>query len=228
MSGYQTILQISALAGFWGAFAANAIFPDTSNLQWQLPVIVQFIPGAFLLLGALLIPETPQYLASKEKWTAVAESLAWLRQHPQSSPEITGEVHEVQVAAELNAAMLRNQKHVSFFNEAMKKPIRRRLGVGIGLMIAQNMVGLNALNYCMLSGKPSSQRIVLIPSRCSCHIQVCRFRDGRVSSLPDRPVRYLQTDLRHCVHVCLRQDARQPILAETWLCHLWCIDVGSR
>lgn len=150
MSGYQTILQVSALAGFWGAFAANAMFPNTSNLQWQLPVIIQFIPGAFLLLGAVLIPETPQYLASKEKWSAVADSLVWLRQLPQDDPEITKEIHEVQVAAELNAAIVRNQRNVSFFKEAMKKPIRRRLGVGIGLMIAQNMVGLNALNYCML------------------------------------------------------------------------------
>lgn len=151
MSGYQTILQISALAGFWGAFAANAIFPNTSDLQWQLPVVIQFIPGAFLLLGAAIIPETPQYLAGKEKWAAVADSLAWLRQMPQDNPAIMDEVHEVKIAAELSKAMVQNQKQVSFFREAMKKPVRRRLGVGIGLMIAQNMVGLNALNYCELS-----------------------------------------------------------------------------
>jgi len=35
----------------------------------------------------------------------------------------------------------------SFFQEAKSRPIQKRLGVGIGLMIAQNMVGLNALNY---------------------------------------------------------------------------------
>lgn len=171
MSGYQTILQVSALAGFWGAFAANAMFPDVSNLQWQLPVIIQFIPGAFLLLGAVIIPETPQYLASKEKWTAVADSLVWLRQLPEDDPEIVKEVHEVQVAAELNAAILRNQRQVSFFREAMKKSIRRRLGVGIGLMIAQNMVGLNALNYC--ASYERLKNTMLTFRRCSRHIQVC-------------------------------------------------------
>jgi hypothetical protein len=30
----------------------------------------------------------------------------------------------------------------------LKRGVRRRLVVGVGLMIAQNMVGLNALNYC--------------------------------------------------------------------------------
>ena len=147
MSGYQTLLQLSALAGFWGAFAANALFSDFSNLQWQLPVTVQLIPGAFLLLGACVVPETPQFLASREKWIAVANSLAWLRQRPRDSPELMEEIHEVKTAVELNKAM-QNRQQVSFFQEAMKRPIRKRFGVGIGLMIAQNMVGLNALNYC--------------------------------------------------------------------------------
>jgi len=147
MSGYQTILQLSALVGFWGAFAANAIFSDASNLQWQLPVVIQLVPGAFLLIGACIIPETPHFLASRENWTAVADSLSWLRQMPQDDPKLMEEVHEIKLAAELNKAM-QNRQQVSFFKEAMSKPIRKRLGIGIGLMVAQNMVGLNALNYC--------------------------------------------------------------------------------
>ena len=98
-------------------FAANAIFPDTSNFQWQLPVIIQFIPGGFLLLGAFIIPETPQYLAGKENWSVVAKSLVWLRQLPNDSEEIMQEMHEVQVAAELSAKMLRTQRNVSFFRD---------------------------------------------------------------------------------------------------------------
>jgi len=147
MSGYQTMLQLSALAGFWGAFAANSIFSDTSNLQWQLPVAIQLIPGAFLLIGACFIPETPQFLASKGRWTAVAQSLAWLRQMSQDDDDLLDEINEIRVTAELYKAM-QNRQQISFFKEAMKKPVRKRLGVGIGLMIAQNMVGLNALNYC--------------------------------------------------------------------------------
>lgn len=148
MSNYQTVLQISALAGFWGAFAANAIFSDGSNLQWQLPVVVQLIPGALLLVGAFIIPETPQFLASRQKWNAVADSLVWLRQLPRNDPELMEEVNEIRLTAELYKAM-QNKQQISFLKEAMKKPVRKRLGVGIGLMIAQNMVGLNALNYCM-------------------------------------------------------------------------------
>ncbi|KAK3080355.1 hypothetical protein LTS18_002179, partial [Coniosporium uncinatum] len=42
--------------------------------------------------------------------------------------------------------MLRDQSP-DFFAEMRKKSMRQRLSVGVGLMIAQNMVGLNALNY---------------------------------------------------------------------------------
>lgn len=150
MSNYQTILQLSALVGFWIAFATNAIFTDDSDLQWQLPVIVQLIPGALLLLGAFVIPETPQFLASKGNWSGVADSLAWLRKLPRDDDDISDEVLEVKEAARFSQAM-QKRHNVSFFKEAMKKPIRKRLGVGIGLMIAQNMVGLNALNYCKSS-----------------------------------------------------------------------------
>jgi hypothetical protein len=155
MSGYQTALQLSALVGFWGAFSTNAIFPDSSALQWQIPVSIQLIPGALLLLGTLLIPETPRYLAEKGKYGAAEDSLAWLRGLEHGHPELASEVTEIREAAELGNSRAMMGKNTSFFREAMKKGVRRRLGVGIGLMIAQNMVGLNALNYCTHSLPPT-------------------------------------------------------------------------
>jgi len=149
MSGYQTLLQLSALAGFWGAFAANAVFEDSSDFQWQVPVIVQLVPGAILLIGSFYIPETPQFLASREKWQAAGKAIAWLHCSSEDDPQVLLELHDIKASAELTASM-QSQSQTSFLKEAIKKPNRKRLGVGIGLMIAQNMVGLNALNYCKL------------------------------------------------------------------------------
>ncbi|KAL2354349.1 hypothetical protein BJ546DRAFT_1061361 [Cryomyces antarcticus] len=126
MSGYQTALQLSALVGFWGAYASHATFLSSSPLQWQLPVAVQLLPGVFLLLGTFLIPETPRAL-------------------PPGDLELERELGEIREAAEASE-LLQSEKR-GFFSEARKRGVRKRLGVGIGLMIAQNMVGLNALNY---------------------------------------------------------------------------------
>src|SRR3954451_17244172 len=59
MSGYQVVIQATALVGFWAAYAANAMIENAFDLQWQIPVAIQLIPGLVLLLGTLFIPESP-------------------------------------------------------------------------------------------------------------------------------------------------------------------------
>lgn len=150
MSGYQTVLQLSALLGFWGAYASNAIFSSVSPLQWELPVSIQLIPGVLLVLGTILVPETPRFLAERGNFKAAESALAWLRGLPLGDVENSCELDEIREAAAISKSMLQNQR--GFFQEVATKGVRQRLFVGIGLMIAQNMVGLNALNYCEFEG----------------------------------------------------------------------------
>ena len=145
MSGYQTFLQTSALIGFWGAFASNAAFASSSPLQWQIPVAVQLLPGIFLLICTLFIPESPTSLIEHGQIEAAEKALAWLRALPHEDRELSRELSELEETALSNKASHVNDQ--SFVREAIKPDVRRRLLVGIGLMIAQNMVGLNALNY---------------------------------------------------------------------------------
>lgn len=146
MSGYQAILQFSALVGFWGAYASNALFPATSSLQWQLPVAIQLFPGILLLLGTLYIPESPRFLAEKMREEEAEKALAWLRGVKKGEEwEVGEEMEEVKEAAVVSRRL--GERKVSFVSEIVKKGVRGRLVVGVGLMIAQNMVGLNALNY---------------------------------------------------------------------------------
>lgn len=149
MSGYQTILQLSALAGFWGAFLSNSTFPSSSSLQWQIPTSIQLIPGFLLLLGTFFIPETPSFLAEKGGFFDAQRSLIRLRGAKEEECAVEGEMQEIRDAAA--ASKVLKERKVSFGRELRKPGIRKRLVVGVGLMIAQNMVGLNALNYCELS-----------------------------------------------------------------------------
>lgn len=145
MSGYQTILQLSALVGFWGAYASNSLFLDSSPLQYKLPIAVQLVPGV-LLFFTLFIPETPRFLAEKGRVDEAETSLAWLRGVGEEEWKVAEEMEEVLEAARVSKVMKARKE--SFLKEIIKKGIRERLLVGVGLMIAQNMVGLNALNYC--------------------------------------------------------------------------------
>lgn len=145
MSGYQTALQLAALIGFWGAYASHAIFPSTSLFQWELPVGIQLVPGVILFLGTVLIPETPRFLAERGLLEECEAALAWLRGRPSKDLELVSEMRDIEEAAQVSKFLLSTQR--SFFQEAKSRPIQKRLAVGVGLMISQNMVGLNALNY---------------------------------------------------------------------------------
>ena len=142
-SGYQVFIQSGALIGSWISFVTQATISDHSALQWQIPVALQFVAGLLLLIGCLIIPESPRYLAEKEEPQAMEESLVWLRRRYANDPELVAERVEIEAAADLSWKL----KQHSFFNELNKKNVRSRLIVGVGLMVAQNMVGLNALNY---------------------------------------------------------------------------------
>jgi Sugar (and other) transporter len=148
LSGYQTAIQTAALGGFWAAFAAHSALPDSSSLQWQIPVMVQLVPGVLLLVGTMYVPESPRFLAEKGSISAAIDAVSWLRALPIEHEEVLEESEELE---ELSATSQFVQAHQhSFFQKLRDKSVRKRLGVGIGLMIAQNMVGLNALNYCKL------------------------------------------------------------------------------
>lgn len=143
MSGYQVFIQVGALLGFWIAFVSQAVLSDRSALQWQIPVALQLFAGLMLLLGTLTIPESPRYLAEKGRYQLMEESLAWLRRRSTSDPVLISERLLIESAAHLSTSLKRR----SFLKELGKRDVRFRLVIGVGLMVAQNMVGLNALNY---------------------------------------------------------------------------------
>ncbi|KAJ9661619.1 hypothetical protein H2198_001795 [Neophaeococcomyces mojaviensis] len=148
MSGYQVAIQIFALVGFWGAFTCNSIFDTTSNLQWQVPVLIQLLPGAILFFGSLLVlPESPRWLISEGNTEAASKALAWLRMSDENSNEISAEIARIQKTVDANTRLSTSGQQKSFFQQILSPPLRKRMLVGAGIMIFQNLVGLNALNY---------------------------------------------------------------------------------
>jgi hypothetical protein len=71
-----------------------------------------------------------------------------LRALPKERPDIL-EVEKLREDAQ--ALEMLDTPERSFFRELLDKSVRKRLFAGVGLMATQNMVGLNALNYCEFS-----------------------------------------------------------------------------
>ena len=142
MSGYQVAIQMFALVGFWGAFTCHSLFGG--NLQWRIPVLIQLLPGIGLFTGSLfLLPESPRWLVGIDESEAAKQALAWLRMKDHAEPDISTEIAQLQRVFRTQAS----QVNQPFLKEILSKPLRKRLLVGAGIMIFQNLVGLNALNY---------------------------------------------------------------------------------
>lgn len=145
ISGYQVAIQILALVGFWGAFICHSVFD--SNLQWQVPVLFQLVPGCILLAGSLfLLPESPQWLIGIGDPDSANDALTWLRMEPGTGDTVKAELRRLQILSNEAAAVSQRNK-TSFLRQVTRQPLLKRMSVGIGLMISQNGVGLNALNY---------------------------------------------------------------------------------
>lgn len=147
LAAWQVSLQISALVGFWVAYFSHSVFPDTSDLQWEVSVILQFVPGAALLFGSFLIPESPIWLAERCDLDASRKALAWLRVDEVSSPEIISQVEEYHQTVLDRGRIEPSCPESSSLKEIFCRPIRKRLICGVGLMVLMTISGTNALNF---------------------------------------------------------------------------------
>ena len=60
--GFFDIMQaVGSLLGFWIGYIVQQSLAST-RFQWQLPVFLQLVPAAVLLVAAPFLPETPRWL----------------------------------------------------------------------------------------------------------------------------------------------------------------------
>ncbi|PQE03237.1 Quinate permease protein [Rutstroemia sp. NJR-2017a BBW] len=162
---YEINNQLSSLTAFWCNYIVKLHISDTSSAQWRIPLGVQLIPSALLLLASLfLIPESPRFLlkcGNAEKARAV---LAYVRHLPPGHEYIEGEMREIEMAVgreglggSKSAGGCDTEKtgkwyqckgmNLSMARELWWKGNRERVVIGVCLMFGQNLTGTMALNF---------------------------------------------------------------------------------
>lgn len=130
--------------GYWCNYIVNEYIPSTATRQWQVPLAMQMVPSALLVLAALLIlPESPRFLVKKGNKVQARKVLGYVRNLEIGHAYINAEMEEIEDAIRRQESESPRSKPGRFglVRELWWKGNRRRVIIGLGLMLGQNMTG---------------------------------------------------------------------------------------
>lgn len=110
---------------------------------WRIAWGVQAIPGVILLLALFFFPESPRWLASKDRWEEVHEILSQMHGNgDREDPVVTAELEEVKDAARI----AQEASDVSFLG-LFGPGIWKRTLAGCSVQVWQQLLGGNVMLY---------------------------------------------------------------------------------
>lgn len=141
-----TIVGAYQLAITFGLLLAAIVNNSTKDRMdtgcYRIPVAVQFAWAIILVVGMIMLPETPRFLIKQDKHEQAAKSLARLRRVSLNDAVIVAELAEIQANHEFE---LRLGK--ATYLEIMKGSIGKRLATGCAVQGLQQLAGVNFIFY---------------------------------------------------------------------------------
>ncbi|KAG9232416.1 MFS sugar transporter-like protein [Amylocarpus encephaloides] len=137
--------QFAITIGLLFAAVVN-IFTEKLNgpEAFRIPLAIQFIWAALLLLGLLLLPETPRYLIKRGQHGAAASSLSRLRRLDITHPALIEELAEIEANHDYELSLGPSTYRDVLFGSPH---LGRRLLTGCGLQMLQQLSGINFIFY---------------------------------------------------------------------------------
>ncbi|KAH8422448.1 sugar porter family MFS transporter [Aspergillus melleus] len=145
---FEICSQGGGMCGFWINYIVNRTISASKMAQWQVPLGLQLLPGALLLLGIFWCPETPRWYAKQDRWDDAEKSLVWIRKLDRQHPFIQEELHQIreQIQIGMPPPGIRHSP-MYFVQRLWQKGTRNRIGIGLLLMAFQNLTGVNIITY---------------------------------------------------------------------------------
>jgi SP family sugar:H+ symporter-like MFS transporter len=80
---FSTNTLLGIALGYWANYGALLNISDSSPWQWRTPLIVQMIPGIFMVIGVPFVIESPRWLAQHDQVERAHQQLSKLRHLPE-------------------------------------------------------------------------------------------------------------------------------------------------
>lgn len=136
--------EVAIVVGQLAAFVVNAILGVTlGHLDgvWRIMVAVCALPAVALFVGMLRMPESPRWLVARGRRDDALAVLRQVRPAERAAAELARIERSVAAADDRGRARLR------LVDVLADRPLRRILVAGIGVAVAQQLTGINAIMY---------------------------------------------------------------------------------
>ncbi len=141
-----TIVGTYQLAITVGLLLAAIVDNGTKNRHdtgsYRIPVAVQFAWGIILIVGMIILPETPRYHIKRGRHQQAATSLGRLRRLPVDDPAVVEELAEVRANHEYELSL-----GAASYAQCCKGTLGKRLATGCLLQALQQLSGVNFIFY---------------------------------------------------------------------------------
>jgi hypothetical protein len=144
---FECFLQFFLVIGFWINYGVNLHISGKKDAQWQIPFGFQLVPATLLIILMSFQPDSPRWQIKSGRMEQAYTGLSSLRNLPRDHEYITWEVQQVQQQIEHENMAGADKSLLDKLKEVFSKGNRNRLFLGMGLMMLQNLSGINALNY---------------------------------------------------------------------------------
>lgn len=139
---FQEFLVIGSTFAYWLDYGVALHVPESTE-QWRIPVAIQLIPGGLMLIGLFFLTESPRWLMKQGRREEALHSLAYIRNEPETSPDVQKEIAEIYAAIEEESAATEGVT----WKECLQKSNRYRFIVGFLIMFWQQFSGTNSIGY---------------------------------------------------------------------------------
>ena len=139
---FQEFLVIGSTFAYWLDYGVALRIP-VSTKQWRVPVAIQLIPGGLMLIGLFFLTESPRWLVKKGRHEEALKSLAYIRNEPNTSPDVVHEMAEIRAAVEEELHLTEGVT----WKECIAPGVRMRFVTAFVIMLCQQFSGTNSIGY---------------------------------------------------------------------------------
>jgi sugar porter (SP) family MFS transporter len=150
VSGYQFCITIGLLIASCVDYGTK---DRTDSGSYRIPIALQMIWALILIVGLILLPETPRFFVKKGALDKAAEVLSTLRQQPIESDYVQEELAEIIENHERESALIPTQTYFQSWGSCFTGSLRdqssnlRRTILGTSLQMMQQWTGINFIFY---------------------------------------------------------------------------------